>query len=230
VGIDIAPEPTGRATARTPPSGTMRLPGSSMNPAWSSGIEWSNAQEEARIGPPIDRSLIDRARTGDLDAFESIVRARMDAVYRLTAAILGDDADAADASQETFVAAWRELPRLRDADRFEAWLQRIAVNAARQTLRGRRRRRVREIPSSLATDQSRSPSPAAEVPTDAAVLDSAMAHLSVDQRSILVLHHLEGQSVTEIAAVLSIPVGTAKSRLFAARRALANAIAREEAE
>ena len=185
-------------------------------------------EEEARIGPAIDRSLIDRARNGDLDAFESIVRARMDAVYRLTAAILGDPADAADAAQETFVAAWRELSRLRETDRFEAWLQRVAVNAARQTLRGRRRRRVREIPSSLAAIDT---SVAAESePSDAAILDSAMARLSVEQRSILVLHHLEGRSVAEIAEVLAIPVGTAKSRLFAARRALAEAIAREEAE
>jgi hypothetical protein len=72
------------------------------------------ARRDTRIGPAIDRSLIDRARTGDLEAFETIVRARMDAVYRLTSAILGHEADARDAAQETFVAAWRELPRLRD--------------------------------------------------------------------------------------------------------------------
>ena len=71
----------------------------------------------------------------------------MDAVYRLSFAILGDEADARDAAQETFVAAWRQLPRLRDADRFDAWLQRVAVNAARMTLRSRGRRRVREIPA-----------------------------------------------------------------------------------
>ncbi len=185
--------------------------------------------EEARIGPAIDRSVIDRARTGDLDAFESILRARMDAVYRLTAAILGDEADAADATQETFVAAWRELPRLRDVDRFEAWLQRIAVNAARQSLRGRRRRRVREIPSSLAAPDLTAASGDDPRP-DATILDAAMARLPIEQRSILVLHHLEGQSVTDIAERLRIPAGTAKSRLFAARRALADAIAREEAE
>jgi RNA polymerase sigma-70 factor (ECF subfamily) len=174
--------------------------------------------------------VIDRARTGDLDAFESIVRARMDAVYRLTAAILGDEADAADATQETFVAAWRELPRLRESDRFEPWLQRIAVNAARQSLRGRRRRRIREIPSSLAAVDPAATRGAAPPPSDAAVLDAAMARLSIDQRSLLVLHHLEDRSLAEIAAILMVPVGTAKSRLFAARRALAEAIASEEAE
>ena len=90
------------------------------------------ARRDTRIGPAIDRSLIDRARNGDLDAFESIVRARMDAVYRLTSAILGNEADARDAAQETFVAAWRQLRALREPEKFEAWLQRVAVNAAHQ--------------------------------------------------------------------------------------------------
>jgi RNA polymerase sigma-70 factor, ECF subfamily len=146
------------------------------------------ARRDTRIGPAIDRSLIDRARNGDLDAFESIVRARMDAVYRLTSAILGNEADARDAAQETFVAAWRQLPRLREPEKFEAWLQRVAVNAARQTHRARSRRRIREIPSSTVValaDQ------AAGAPRDdAAILDSALAMLPIDQRAILVLHHL----------------------------------------
>ena len=79
-----------------------------VNPEAAAGIRWSNAGG-TRIGPAIDRSIVDRARHGDLDAFESIVRARMDAVYRLTAAILGNEADATDAAQETFVAAWRQI-------------------------------------------------------------------------------------------------------------------------
>jgi RNA polymerase sigma-70 factor (ECF subfamily) len=180
------------------------------------------ARRDTRIGPAIDRSLIDRARNGDLDAFESIVRARMDAVYRLTSAILGNEADARDAAQETFVAAWRQLPRLREPDRFDAWLQRVAVNAARQTWRARSRRRIREIPSStvVALDDRAAGSP----PNDAAILDAALATLPVDQRAILVLHHLEGRPLTALAAILDIPEGTAKSRLFAARRALAAAI------
>lgn len=185
------------------------------------------ARRDTRIGPAIDRSVIDRARNGDLDAFESIVRARMDAVYRLTSAILGDEADARDAAQETFVAAWRQLRRLREPERFEAWLQRVAVNAARQTHRARSRRRVREIPSSqVAALADR----AAGAPRDdAAILDAALGTLPVDQRAILVLHHLEGQPLAAIAATLAIPEGTAKSRLFAARRALAAALVTEEA-
>jgi RNA polymerase sigma-70 factor, ECF subfamily len=187
-------------------------------------------RRERPIGPALDRSLIDRARNGDLDAFETIVRARMDAVYRLTSAILGDEADARDAAQETFVLAWRELPRLREPDKFEAWLQRVAVNAARMTLRARGRRRVREIPSSqvdvlaglVATDDGAG--------VDAARLDAALVILPVDQRAILVLHHLDGRPLAELATILDIPVGTAKSRLFAARRALEVALRADETD
>ena len=186
-------------------------------------------RRERPIGPALDRSLIDRARNGDLDAFEAIVRARMDAVYRLTNAILGDEADARDAAQETFVLAWRELPRLRDSEKFEAWLQRIAVNAARMTLRARGRRRVREIPSSqvdaLAGHVATDPAGA-----DAARLGAALERLDVDQRAILVLHHLDGRPLAELATILDIPVGTAKSRLFAARRALEQALRADEAD
>ena len=166
---------------------------------------------------------MERARDGDLDAFEEIVRARMDAVYRLTHAILGDEADAADAAQETFVAAWRSIRGLRDPNRFEAWLQRITVNAARMAHRTRRRRQVREIAAtrvSAAVERA----DAQRTPSDACLLDIAMRRLDVDQRSLLVLHHLDGLPLSELAEMLDLPLGTVKSRLFAARRALQTAI------
>jgi RNA polymerase sigma-70 factor, ECF subfamily len=182
-------------------------------------------RRERPIGPALDRSLIDRARNGDLDAFETIVRARMDAVYRLTSAILGDEADARDAAQETFVLAWRELSRLREPEKFEAWLQRVAVNAARMTLRARGRRRVREIPSSQVVAAQATRSPAEDgSEADAARLDAALRLLPVEQRAMLVLHHLDDRPLAELATILDIPIGTAKSRLFAARRALEAAL------
>lgn len=148
-------------------------------------------------------------------------------MYRLSFAILGDEADAHDAAQETLVTAWRQLRRLRQPERFDAWLQRIGVNAARQVIRANRRRRFREIPASTVVALAEFATPARR--DDAAVLDAALATLPVDQRSILVLHHLERRGVGELAGILDIPVGTAKSRLFAARRALAAALAREQA-
>lgn len=150
----------------------------------------------------------------------------MDAVFRLSIAILGNEADARDAAQEAFVTAWRGLRSLRDAERFDAWLQRVTVNAARQTIRAGRRRRVREIPSSSVVALAERPADPGR--DDAAVVDAALAVLPVEQRAILVLHHLEERPLAEIAAILDVPVGTAKSRLFAARRALAAAIATRE--
>src|SRR6476469_6032559 len=121
-----------------------------------------------------DRSLADRARHGDLDAFEELMHARIDAIYRLSYAIVGDEADARDATQETFIGAWKRLRELRDPERFDAWLQRIAVNSARMTLRARGRRRVREIPSgdvaALATASDR----ALRVRPDADLLGAAL--------------------------------------------------------
>lgn len=175
----------------------------------------------------MDRALVEQARGGDSDAFEAIVRSRIDAVYRLSLAILGDEADARDATQETFVAAWRRIASLRDADKFEAWLQRIAVNAARMALRGRRRRLVREIPNADVIAAAGGAEAEAQ-PSDADRLGAAMASLSVDQRTLLALHHLDGRRLDEIAGLLKIPVGTAKSRLFTARRALEKALASED--
>jgi RNA polymerase sigma-70 factor (ECF subfamily) len=148
-------------------------------------------------------------------------------VFRLSFAILGNEADARDASQEAFVAAWRGIRALRDPERLDAWLQRTVVNAARQVIRAGRRRRAREITASAVVDLGRTAAPATR--DDAAVLDAALATLPVEQRSILVLHHLEHRGLAELSDILGIPAGTAKSRLFAARRALAAAIAREDA-
>jgi RNA polymerase sigma-70 factor (ECF subfamily) len=172
----------------------------------------------------VDRTHVERARAGDLGSFEEIVRERIDAVYRISLAILGNEADAADATQETFLAAWRQLPGLRDAQRFEAWLQRIAVNSARMIHRSRRRRAVREIPVTLESTSGESDVASG----DADRLRKALGRLGPDRRAILALHHLEGRSVAEIGEALAIPTGTVKSRLFHARRALAEALARGE--
>ena len=147
-------------------------------------------------------------------------------MYRLSFAILGNEADARDAMQETLLGAWRQLRGLREPARFDPWLQRIVVNSARQVIRSKQRRRTREIPASVVESLAGLPAPSAR--DDAAVLDAALAILPVEVRSILVLHHLEGRGVAELAEILQVPAGTVKSRLFTARQALAASIAREE--
>ncbi len=176
-----------------------------------------------------DELLVRRAGGGDVAAFDMLVATRIDRCYRLAWSILANDADAADATQEAFVAAWRELPRLRDPAAFDGWLNRIVANAARMARRHRVRLREIQIPSVSPT----SPSPDASVDhadsrssapfDDVAERDAitrAFDRLRPEDRAILVLHHVEDRPVAEIARSLGIPTGTAKWRLHAARRAL----------
>lgn len=185
----------------------------------------------------MERQLVERARRGDREAYEDLVRRKVAAVYRTALAVLGNEADAHDAVQETFLAAWRRLPSLRDADRFDAWLGRITLNACRMTLR--RRRGVREIPMTDSANAratagaARDPADPATSDFDAAAVsadafDRAFGRLSVDQRALIVLHHLDGLPVADIGARLGIPTGTVKSRLHTARLALERALARED--
>ena len=162
----------------------------------------------------MDRDLLIRARAGDREAFESIVLAKGEPMFRTALAILGSEADARDATQESFISAWRQFGLLREIDRFDAWLGRILINECRMTLR--RRRRVREVQMSDSADP-----PASRPQETSADFDQAFNRLSVDQRAILVLHHLHGYGVREIGAWLGIPTGTVKWRLSRARKALA---------
>jgi RNA polymerase sigma-70 factor (ECF subfamily) len=201
-----------------------------MNRRLRFGIKEVDAGRQP-IGATLDPSIVERARRGDLQAFESIVADRIGAVYRLTLAIVGNEADAADATQETFIAAWRKVRTLRDPARLEAWLARIAMNAARMTVRGRGRRALREIheASSGGIDAFGSSPDASfdradRADDDARRLTAALDRLDPDRRAILAMRHLEGKGIAEIAAALGIREGTAKSRLFAARRALQAAL------
>ena len=164
----------------------------------------------------MDRELLVRARAGDREAFELIVVAKGEPLFRTAMAILGNEADARDATQEAFIASWRAVSGVRDLERFDAWLGRILINECRMTLR--RRRRVREVAVDEVPDSPAEP--ASSHTADSTDFDDAFARLTVDQRAILVLHHLHGYGVREIAAWLGIPSGTVKWRLSRARSAL----------
>jgi RNA polymerase sigma-70 factor, ECF subfamily len=179
-----------------------------------------------------DERLILRARDGDAAAFDTLAASRVDRCYRLAWTILGNAEDAADATQEGFVAAWRELPRLRDLAAFDGWLNRIVANAARMS----RRHRVRLREVSAERDEpdeqrfggaaSRSPSESDQIVSNDAIA-RAFDRLRQAERVILVLHHVEERPVAEIAKSLGIPIGTAKWRLHAARAALERALEAE---
>lgn len=173
-------------------------------------------------------ALVERARRGDHDAFAVLVDARLTPTFRTALAILGNEADARDATQEIFLRAWRNLPELRDPDRFGAWFGRIVVNTCRTAIRGRRRRIVREISVEALPEQGgQVASPLdrhADRFAEADVLGRALDCLSVADRTLLALHHFEHLSLEEIGARLGLPAKTVKSRLFSARRSLERAL------
>ncbi|HUR17076.1 MAG TPA: sigma-70 family RNA polymerase sigma factor [Candidatus Limnocylindrales bacterium] len=173
----------------------------------------------------MDRELLERARAGDREAFELIVVAKGEPLFRTALAILGNEADARDATQEAFVSCWRSLSTVRDVDRFDAWLGRILINECRMTLR--QRRRIRELMVQQTSDGEVAATPAmgALDTAESGDFDAAFGRLSVDQRAILVLHHLHGYGVREIGAWLGIPSGTVKWRLSRARSALRGELA-----
>jgi RNA polymerase sigma-70 factor (ECF subfamily) len=178
-----------------------------------------------------ERGLVERARAGDQAAFEVLLAARLPSTLRTLTAVLGDPTEARDVAQAVFVQAWRNLPALRDAGAFSPWFSRIIVNAARSSLRRRRRRAVREIPVSAIGDGDLDIRQGDDHEAQAAFADvvgRAFDRLHPDARLILWLHHHEGRTLSEVGERLGISAKTAKSRLFTARRDLQRALEAED--
>jgi RNA polymerase sigma factor (sigma-70 family) len=159
------------------------------------------------------RGLVERARQGDHDAFTELARGAVTRLDRAARLILRDPELARDAVQEALIRAWRDLPGLRDPERFDAWLHRLTVNACLDLAR-RRRRRVIEV--ELDTIDAPTVGDHAGALADREVVDAAMRRLDEHGRAIVVLHYFLGMPLTDVAATLGIPVGTVKSRLHRA--------------
>jgi RNA polymerase sigma-70 factor, ECF subfamily len=168
--------------------------------------------------------LVDRARRGDREAFGVLASGAVDRLYAVARLILRDTELAEDAIQDALVRAWRDLPALRDAERFDAWLYRLTVNACADVGRHRRRWRA-EI--TVVPAEPAEPDRASEL-ADRDQLERGLRRLTDPQRSILALHFYVGLSPAETADALGIPVGTAKSRLHYAIEALRAALAADE--
>jgi RNA polymerase sigma-70 factor, ECF subfamily len=170
----------------------------------------------AQEGHSVDEAVVRRAQKGEQEAFETIVDASIDRLFALATLMTRDRSLAEDAVQDALIRAWRDLPRLREPARISAWLARLTVNATYDLLR--RQRRIREIhplrdDSAISADQA----PAA---IDRALLASAYGRLPPEQRAVVVLHYYLGLSLDEAATTLSIPPGTARSRLHAGLSAM----------
>jgi RNA polymerase sigma-70 factor (ECF subfamily) len=167
------------------------------------------------------RDLVERARNGDREAFAALVVMTSDRSYALAVRILRDASLAEDALQSALITVWRQLPTLRDPDRFEAWVRRLLVHACYAEARRRRTwaANVRVLP----VDGPAAPDPIVSI-DDRDALDRAFRRLSIEQRAVFVLNHHLGLPLNEIAETLGIPAGTARSRLHYATRVLRAAV------
>lgn len=170
----------------------------------------------------MDRDLVEQAQRGERDAYEALARASASRLYRIAGRIVRDPDGAEDAVQQTLVAMWRELPSLRDPDRFEAWTYRLVVRFCLAESRRARRTGIREIRLDELTP-ARTDAYADSDLRDQ--LNRALAELTPEHRVVVVLHHYSGLPVGEIADILGVPYGTVGSRLHHATRALRAAVA-----
>jgi RNA polymerase sigma-70 factor (ECF subfamily) len=172
----------------------------------------------------VDRDLVEQARRGDREAFAVLVHQVSDSLYAVAQRILRDPGLAEDALQNALVLAWRRLPHLRDADRFEAWVHRILVHAcydeSQRTRSWTATVRVLPIDGPSTPDES-------DGVADRDELERAYRRLSVEQRAVFVLHHYLGLPLVEVAELLGIPAGTARSRLHYAIAGLRDALTSE---
>ena len=164
--------------------------------------------------------LVEQARRGDREAFSVLAGMAVDRLYGIARLVLRDAELAEDATQEALVRAWRDLPSLRDVERFDAWLYRLIVRACADV--GRHRRRWRAEVTVLHSEPAE-PDRTSEL-ADRDQLERGLNRLTDAQRTILILNFYVGMSPRETADALDIPLGTAKSRLHYAIEALRAAI------
>ena len=176
----------------------------------------------------MQRELVERARSGDLEAFSDLARGSLTRLYAVAILILRDPHRAEDAVQEALLHAWQSMHALRDPDAFEAWLHRITVRACYRAAKKERRRvsvEVRQVPD---------PQTPGEVDPskwvgDREQLFEAIGRLPIDQRAVMVVHYYLDLPLTKAAEILDIPVGTAKSRLHHGLTALRRTVRDETA-
>lgn len=174
----------------------------------------------------MQRALVERAQSGDHEAFSILVRASYPRLYGIAILVLRDRDRAQDAVQDALVLAWRHIRALRDAEAWDAWCYRLTLRACHRAARTSRRRDVAE----LHMEPDRDPAGEADFAhalSERDALAEALARLPYDQRVVLVLHFHLDLPLTEAATILDIPVGTAKSRLHRGIAAMRTALGAE---
>ena len=165
---------------------------------------------------------VDKARQGDVAAFEQLVREHYGAVYAVARGITGRDGDAEDATQDTFVRAWRAMPTFRGDAKFSTWLHRIATNVSLTLVTRRKDKATDDIPDSAS--MATSPESRLEDRERLSIVHSTMEQLPADARAAFVLRDVQGLTYDEIAETLGISLSAVKSRIFRARQTIADAL------
>lgn len=193
-------------------------------------IVWGRPGDAAHRGRRMQVELVERARSGDHEAFSELARASFARLYGAARLILRDQDRAQDAVQEALVLAWKHVRAIRDPEAWDAWLYRLTVRACYRLARTARRRDVLE----LRVDADLDLRPAGHDFTGPLAerdrLGRELGRLPVDQRAVMVLHFYLDLPLTEAAAILDIPVGTAKSRLHRGLETLRGALADERTD
>ena len=171
--------------------------------------------------------LVVRARDGDRAAFEELAASVYDRLHQIAFRVLRDRALAEDAVQQAVVSIWRNLPQLREPDRFDAWSYRLLINAC-YTEGRHQKRRLPSISGSRIREPRTGDSYHAVIDRDQ--LERAFEHLSVEHRSVIVLHHYLDMPVQTVAEALDVPVGTVNSRLHRALERMRMALERDRLE
>ncbi|MEN8113573.1 MAG: sigma-70 family RNA polymerase sigma factor, partial [Actinomycetota bacterium] len=167
-----------------------------------------------------DRDLVRRYLTGDVDAFDELVRAHEDRVFAICLRMMQNRDEALDATQDVFLTVFRKADRYKEQAAFSTWLYRVAVNTCYDHLRRKKRKRTESMPEHFdpADPRGGDAMNAVELRPD---IEAALAGLGTDFRAAIVLVDLEGMSLERAADTLQVPIGTVKSRVFRARRQLA---------
>lgn len=193
-------------------------------------VEQPNRRPGDELQHARDRALVERAIAGDLEAFNEIVALYQDYLFALVVRVVNDRDSAADAVQEAFFSAYRNLARFR-GDSFRSWLTRIALNAATDILRYRKRRPADPFPEweddawQPPAGEEASPEREALRRNTSRVLSQALTQITNDQRNAIVLYDVEGFDYQEIADMTGVSLGTVKSRIHRGRLALRELLA-----
>ena len=183
----------------------------------------SNTSESMASESTSDAACVRRLQRGDTDAFEILVRRHDKAIFNLVYRMLGNYDDAAETAQEVFLSAYRAIGQFRGESNFSTWLYRIALNHATTRRKSTNLRQKRLVPidgSDMVDDTQLGPAETLEKKELRERVQRALNELEPEDATVILLRDLQDIPYEDVARVLKIPVGTVKSRLHRARRAL----------